>query len=55
MINFLKKIFIKTKEINLENLTKLELEAIGRDYGIEIDRRRKKETIIKQIEEARDA
>ena len=49
MIKWLKKIFMR--KINLNSLDKNELEAIGRELGIELDKRRKKETLIKQIQE----
>ena len=32
----------------------MELEAIGRRYGIELDRRKKKETLIEELEEVLD-
>ena len=35
----------------LENLTKLELEALGREHGIELDRRKKKEDLISELTE----
>ena len=33
----------------LDSKTKLELEAIGREYGIELDRREKKSTLIDRL------
>lgn len=38
-------------ELDLENMTKLELEELGREYGIELDRRHTKETLIEQLNE----
>ena len=34
---------------NLNSLTKAELEELGREYGIELDRRLKKETMIEHL------
>lgn len=34
---------------DLESLTKIELEELGREYGIELDRRHKKEVLIEQL------
>jgi hypothetical protein len=36
---------------NLENMTKLELEALGRQYGVELDRRHTKTRLIEQLKE----
>lgn len=33
----------------LDNMTKKELEDLGREHGIELDRRQKKETLIEQL------
>ena len=38
------------KEVNLNKLTKIQLEAKGRKLGIELDRRLKKDKLIKQIQ-----
>tara|TARA_B100000886_G_scaffold101242_1_gene67269 strand:+ start:454 stop:789 length:336 start_codon:yes stop_codon:yes gene_type:complete len=35
----------------LENMTKLELEAKGREYGIELDRRKNKADLIMELKE----
>ena len=35
----------------LEDMTKLELEAIGRKHGIELDRRKNKADLIKELKE----
>ena len=35
----------------LEDMTKLELEAIGREHGIELDRRKNKADLIKELKE----
>ena len=40
------------KEVNLNKLTKLQLEAKGRKLGIELDRRLKKDKLIKQVQKA---
>lgn len=34
---------------DMEEMTKLELEAMGRDHGIELDRREKKSSLIEQL------
>ena len=36
----------------MENMTKLELEAMGREHGIELDRRQSKTTLIEQLKDA---
>jgi hypothetical protein len=38
------------EEYDLESMSKLELEALGREWGIELDRREKKESLIEQLE-----
>lgn len=38
--------------LNLKKLSKKALEAIGRDKGIELDRRLKKDKLIEQLQEA---
>ena len=38
-------------QVNLESLSKIELEEFGRELGIELDRRRNKKTLIKQLED----
>lgn len=42
----------KSSQKDLNKLTKLELEAKGREIGIELDRRLKKNKLIKQLEKA---
>ena len=49
-----KKAEIKEKPISysvskLNRMTKIELETLGREYGIELDRRKKKATLIEEI------
>ena len=36
-------------EEDLESKTKVELEAIGREHGVELDRREKKTTLIEKL------
>jgi len=36
-------------EVDLEKLTKLELEAVGREHGVELDRREKKSTLLQKV------
>ena len=38
-------------QVDLESLSKIELEEFGRELGIELDRRRNKKTLIKQLED----
>ena len=39
---------------SLEDMTKIELEAHGRTMGVELDRRKNKETLIEELEEIID-
>ena len=48
MIGFYEWLF-GTREQNLTEMTKVELEALGRKHIIELDRRLKKATLIKQL------
>ena len=41
-----------TPSINLEDMTKVQLEEYGRTLGIELDRRKKKSDLIAEIETA---
>tara|TARA_B100001939_G_C16862554_1_gene582554 strand:+ start:94 stop:558 length:465 start_codon:yes stop_codon:yes gene_type:complete len=43
---------ITEEEDSLESKTKLELEAIGREHGIELDRRKNKDDLIEELQEA---
>ena len=43
-----------TPEPVLEDMNKKELEEYGRTMGIELDRRRSKETLIEELREAED-
>lgn len=36
---------------SLEEMTKLELEALGRQHGIELDRRKRKDDLIEELSE----
>ena len=40
-----------TDEVDLNSLSKIELEEYGRTIGIELDRRRSKSKLIKELEE----
>ena len=42
---------IMASSLNFDGMTKLELEAYGRTIGIELDRRYKKDKLIKQLED----
>ena len=44
---------VKSKTPNFEELTKVELENYGRDIGIELDRRKTKANMIKDLREFR--
>lgn len=37
------------EETDFENMTKLELEEVGREHGVELDRREKKSTLIERL------
>lgn len=39
---------------DLDDMNKVELEALGRQYGIELDRRKKQETLVEEVETAID-
>tara|TARA_B100001057_G_scaffold49542_1_gene44131 strand:+ start:188 stop:508 length:321 start_codon:yes stop_codon:yes gene_type:complete len=39
-------------EDDLESMTKIELEAMGREHGIELDRRKNKTDLIEELKEA---
>jgi len=41
--------------LNLKKLSKKALEAIGRDKGIELDRRLKKDKLVEQLQDALEA
>ena len=43
---------IEESSINLESMTKIQLEEHGRTLGIELDRRKKKATLIEEIKAA---
>ena len=55
MLNFLKHIFYIKPKPKIKNITNLrlmkkkELELLGRKHGIELDRRYKKETLVKEL------
>ena len=58
MFGFLKKLFAPIPDTeapvvytadDLNRLTKLELEALGREHGVELDRRRKKATLVAEL------
>jgi len=55
--------FVKTPQVlteapignkSLDEMTKVELEALGRQHGIELDRRLNKDTLIEQVSEVLD-
>ena len=45
---------VLTEANPLEDMTKKELEEYGRTMGIELDRRRSKETLIEELREAEE-
>ena len=49
-IQWLNRIFVGKPNKELSEMTKLELEAKGREEGIELDRRLKKDKLIKQLQ-----
>ena len=40
----------KTEKTDYSKMSKKELEAFGRDYGLELDRRLKKSTLVRMVE-----
>ena len=40
-----------TEEDDLESMTKLELELLGREHGVELDRRKTKATLVSEMRE----
>lgn len=38
-------------EVDLESMTKVELESLGREHGIELDRRKNKSDLIEELKE----
>tara|TARA_Y100000022_G_scaffold80288_1_gene69177 strand:- start:86 stop:415 length:330 start_codon:yes stop_codon:yes gene_type:complete len=40
---------IEVDEDDLEDMTKLELEELGREHGVELDRRQKKSTLVGKV------
>ena len=46
------EMLLEADPINLDNMTKLELETYGRTLGIELDRRRSKADLINTLNEA---
>ena len=42
----------ESSEVNLEAMTKVELEEYGRTLGIELDRRKKKSALIEELKAA---
>jgi len=45
------EMLLEADPINLNNMTKLELETYGRTKGIELDRRKSKEDLINTLNE----
>ena len=41
-------IVVEDAPVDLEKMTKLELEAVGREHGVELDRREKKSTLLEK-------
>lgn len=39
---------------SLDEMNKVELEALGRQYGVELDRRHAQETLVEEVEQAID-
>jgi len=51
LYNGIDKIFKKSYDYEYEKMSKDELEELGRQNGIELDKRFKKETLVKQLKE----
>ena len=49
--NRISKLFAKKYDYKYEEMSKDELEEIGRIYGIELDKRYKKEALVKRLKE----
>ena len=62
MFGWIRKIFLSSFETenqekqevehsqeSLSKLTKIELEELGREHGIELDRRKRKDTLVKEL------
>lgn len=46
------EVVIEEESVDLESMTKVELEAHGRTIGIELDRRKKKSELIEELKQA---
>jgi len=46
---WLSRLFISKPTKELSQMTKIELELLAREHGVELDRRLKKDTLIKQV------
>ena len=44
---------VEEADVNLEGMTKVELEEYGRTIGIELDRRKKKSALIEELQAAK--
>lgn len=54
VFNNIDKLFAKRYDYKYEEMSKNELEELGRELGLELDRRFKKETLIRQLKEFDD-
>jgi len=54
VFNNIDKLFAKRYDYKYEEMSKDELEELGRELGLELDRRFKKETLIRQLKEFDD-
>jgi|TARA_R110000787_G_scaffold10531_2_gene35689 hypothetical protein len=49
-VTWFNKIFVAKPKKDLKTMSKIELEKKGREVGIELDRRLKKATLLKQLQ-----
>ncbi len=54
VFNNIDKLFAKRYDYKYEEMSKDELEELGRELGLELDKRFKKETLIRQLKEFDD-
>tara|TARA_Y100000385_G_scaffold86580_1_gene88916 strand:+ start:1398 stop:1724 length:327 start_codon:yes stop_codon:yes gene_type:complete len=43
------EVVVEEPSLDLESMTKVELEAVGREHGVELDRREKKSSLLSKI------
>ena len=43
------EVVVEEPSLDLDSMTKVELEAVGREHGVELDRREKKSSLLSKI------